>query len=467
MQGAASALVLTAFLLPGAVAAAEGAGHVATVPAYAPMDGDPLALLLYGADGKLSFDAFEVRADVLRVEAWDGGYHYVGDVFVQTFPNRATTHELRDAVVTLKAGGTEGYVGIHPDDEDRVGLVAPAPVDVATSERSVLGTYESTGSTTRPEKMNPTEVPYYYHAVEGPHLVIRAAGDFTFRGHGRIQLQGPDLVVSSREGQRTFETGVEPPSALGAGEMKQRWVVLEGENLTFRARADVAWTMALSELATEGALITPDGVVLAPAAAAPMPSPEPSPVERLASPAGVGLGLALGAVVVGGAGVFAVRRRRGHAVVHDPTESWDPEECLRRAGVHVEARHEARALEWILRARQLAPTSARAAATHAFILERLDRLEESFAAYEDAVAFGPDEGEHEMDAARLAARLGRPASDVEARVVRALAKTPPLVQRVEEDPAFRPLAGRPAFEMAAARAWARYTVQLSGEDARE
>jgi hypothetical protein len=454
--------ILTATLLAGpAFAQAE---EVARLAPSTPFEGDPLALLLDSGEGAMRLQTFEVRADALRLHEWSGGVHHVSDVGVRVFPNQNVSSVLHEVVVTLAVDQAQGFVGIHPAGGDAASFESSSPVRLESATRTEMNPDASTGSTTNSARRNPDSVPYYYHTVAGPHLLARAQGVVRFEGRGAIQIHGPDLLVASREETRRVDTGTEDDGAM-AGVTKERWVILEGENVTLRIGADAPWTLAMAEVRTADARITPEGVVLEPASASPR-----APGSSSSRPMGIALVAVVGAVVLGGGAGVVVLRRRRHAVVHDETESWDPEDCLRRAALHIESSRFDRALEWVTRARELAPTSARAAATQGFILEQLNRPEASLAAYEAAAGFAPEEGEHDVEAARVAMRLGRPVDDVERVLARALWKSPPFVQQVEEDPAFRPLAERPAFRRAVDNAWAAFTRELSrdaGDDVGE
>jgi tetratricopeptide (TPR) repeat protein len=180
-------------------------------------------------------------------------------------------------------------------------------------------------------------------------------------------------------------------------------------------------------------------------------------LKDASSSGGVGIlsGVVLGAVLAGGGGYLLHRRvRRAPAVPVTTSPAIDPLSPALAAEYYVglgeqalQFGEQAKALHYISLAREACPTSADVATTMAFVLGELGHYDEALAAYEDA--------------ARLAAQAGKPPEAVEALVVRALERTPEFVFDVEEDLEFRPLAIRPAFRDALARAWDRWG---DGED---
>jgi tetratricopeptide (TPR) repeat protein len=175
----------------------------------------------------------------------------------------------------------------------------------------------------------------------------------------------------------------------------------------------------------------------------------------------------LAAVAMGtGGGVLGWWRWRARGVrsaAFDPAEGWDAEDCVRRAEVHLQAGRLDRALEWSGMACRRAPTSAVACALHAFLLERLGRVDEALASYAEASRLGQD-GEPALCAARLAAASGRGADEVERLLADALARSPGFVEEAEGEPLFRRLRGRPRFESAVETAWSAHAARLSRDD---
>ena len=472
---AAPVLVLLAVLaLSGASpGAAEESRYETAFPAGASFEADALALLAGRSDEPLQMASFTLTAKRLRVYEGTRDYAVVqlGGSPVGFSPDSANrTYELTDVVVTFAQPPTVGFVGVHPR-EGAIGAFNASAAFVLESRNGTTlasnGGATAGGRDTQTDEA-PDSSPEFFRAVKGPHLATSAPGHLSFSGPARVKVYGPALRLEAAENASTLETGMRHDGDLAVRTAQRRWVVLESDALTFQAGSGTPWEMALGEVRTREAILSPEGTHILPAAA-PLPA---DPAVRWRERVSAWPLLAVGAAVAGTAGGLGWwwwwwwwwwRARAIRSAASDPAEAWDAEECVRRAEIHLESGRLERALEWLAQARRLAPTSVAACTLHALVLQRLGRADEALRAYVEAAILAQD-GEPALCAARLAATSGRGEGEVEGFVVEALARSPGLVEEVDGERVFRPLRGRPRFELALAQAWRAHLTRLSGED---
>lgn len=125
------------------------------------------------------------------------------------------------------------------------------------------------------------------------------------------------------------------------------------------------------------------------------------------------------------AAFWVSRRRRGG--------TWDAEQYAQLADAAAETGDHETALRWTREALRIAPTSVRLRQDEAFFLERLGEREAALAVYASLAAAHGD-AESEYRAARIVAQAEGEASEVVARLCRALARDPSIAEALLDDP---------------------------------
>lgn len=458
-------LLLLVLALPQAASAMgqeEGLESV-ELPAFTRLEGPSLAIYLDGYES-LSVRSFWLAA--AEVEIFEGRQHTF-DLpgapemrYPSDFHHSHATYTLHDVRMNLTGVSTPGYFGVHPGEGVTASVTPSLPTVVQASERTEYARGQPS-TDLLPE--DPRAQNRYTRIVEGPHLTLRSNGVLRYEGPARIHLSGIHLEVLARENVSTLRTGESRYSEGVVVHKETRWLVLDAPHVVFEMAADSPLQVGLSEARTDDLVITPDGVVMLPRRVSPQSA---APVQAGPGATLLAVPLVLGAAVLvaGGALYARARGRRPASAVNDPTEAWDPEDCMRRAALHLEGGRDERALEWTQRARALAPTSSLACAIEALLLERLGRLDEALAGYAQASELSPEEGEHDLCAARLAARAGRPDEEVDRYLERALGRTPSLVEELEQTPELADHLDCPPVAAAMQRAWSEHARDLSTEE---
>lgn len=424
-----------------------------------------------------ALEDFELEADDLRVVLASNRITSNKFISSESTPSNVT-FSLHDVRITSTGTREHGHVGIHPGAYREASIVPDRAARVAAQDWTYLHpTYDqsilSTTGPARPAltgwwtKVTPRSndgYRDYAHSVDHPNLVVESPGTFRYSGAGEVHVFGVSLVVSARENTTLLETGSFRKQEGAMDDGVQRWVILRSDNFTLKASSRDAWRIAFSELRVEDSIVTPAGV-RRPFGSSPA---DDDALPHVASRIAPSLLVFASAAVVGVGIVVLPRLKRdplpSHPTPLDPTESWEPEDCIARAAVHVEAGRFDRALEWLAQARRLVPTSARVRGMEAFVLGQLGKPEEALAAYAEASRLVPAEGEHDFLAARLVLRASRPVEEAEAFLIRALERSPDLAPEFDEDEILRALAERPRLAEALDRAWAEYARTLGGRD---
>lgn len=494
-------VLLTSPLAAGTEGTFQASGSV-TFPGGARLRFEPLLTLL---NGTASLSDFSLEAPRVVI-------HYMQQPFDETnlgelkfrHNGKQTSEEivLHDVRMSLAERPSGGQVWALPSSTATATCTSPLPMASESRERSDTGTtyIAGTDDVARPEG-NETRAFYHRQVVEGPHLMLECLGVVAYEGAGVLKVNGPDLEVTSREGSRRLRTGVEYDSPEGVRrEGGRRWALIEFPEGRWEAESVVPWVIGFRNASAEwdgtarfhaiGGAITGDGAPRdAGAGVARLEgdlAAELSPVRAreglltridvrgevralvlsgrvvetqaeasapVLRPGGVAVPLValllVGAALGGAAGVTWTRHRRPRA----PEPLFTLEDCMEAAGAAAAQEDWAEAAEWFGRAYAMAPGSARVCADYAFGLAQIGDVERAMALYEEASARSGD-GEADFNAAVLALQGGRPLSEAEARLARALERSPALVLSLDDEDFFD-LAGRPAYEAAVARAWAR------------
>lgn len=367
---------------------------------------------------------------------------------------------LHDVQVS-SLGHRRGYVGLHGGNSDGwLVFASNAPFPIESKEETWLNwNYAVTSDSVDGHRNGPTRSPFW-HRVDGPHLAVQAELEAVYVGSGEFHIAESGFIIRARENETKVEDRRSPQTPIH--EWTFGWAVLHADTAQLRLSGGWNVTAALMN-ATVGSLDlrpTAGSILITTNGPSSDALPAAGKLPTVFVPALAGLAVTL----VGG--FYVHTRRRSRTALEDPLECWEPEDCMRRAQVHVEAQRWERALAWTDRALGLAPTAASAHAKRALLLEKLGRLEEALAACQECSRLAPlGEGEHELRAARLLLRLGGSEAEALAAVLRGLERAPSLVADVEADPAFARLRSVEAFHDAVQEAWSRHLRELRGEGA--
>ena len=489
-QAAAAALLLGLLLLPAAAAAGATAdfstGSTLVFPADASLDLAPKAIYMN--------DTYEVAgltlvAPRVLVHVGSSTTHAVGVpgravVDVPTWPT-FSTFELHDVRLRLTSGSGPGFLGVYPQPGATAGLLSAG--DLVLTPQATLhvgGTLDDQAAHGEPEEAG------YGRNVPGPVLDVRAGGTLTYEGPGIVKLNGPSFVLEARENATPYHTGRRYAGDGPVRGMEETWVTLSFREATLRvehprmqvaaASTTVAWTGVATvadmrgEMASEdatyvarGQSVRLDGTFVGTIAAASSASGTPVALGRFEgdlqdtslAPAAIaprpvpawrplGLGLLLGvAVAVGLTGAYAYRVQRRR----EPP-ALSPEQYRDLADAAMENLRFADALEWIEKAQELAPASARLWMDKGYCHASLGDVPEALAAYERAAQLSSD-GEADLLAASLLLRAGEPdLAGAERHVERALQRSPAVAIEVQLDSVFDALRERPRVARALRRA---------------
>lgn len=474
------AILLLTLLVVAAPARAETsleAGE-ARLPADARVTGTPLLALATGVDvGRLLIEASELRLAVYRTEAVALNGAIVGRFYPN--PVNETKHELHN--VTIDARGSpedDGFAVLR----SRTGLATANPsqpggllLAAPRSSHNTMGGGTEAASDKRP---------YYQQEIEVPHVLYAGSGSLDHEGDAWMKLVGFDVTVTSDEGVFTFDAMKVEDTVVLHNETRT-WIVLSFPQGRVRIEGALPWTLAAAKVDFSSSSVA---VVPADKGDSPIPTEPASnllkgPFEGTAEPVVVGnkawLRLDLGDTPVPASlGSAASRHSYGLPVPRTSWMAWlavsallggmglvvgrwglapkpspaTVEDCLAAAAVAISQERWSVAAEWLARGRTLAPQSGRLCADLAYAKAQLGSHEEALDLFEEARRLGTEDGESLFHGALAALTVGRPAAEVEAWLVDALARSPTLVVDVEEG-LFEPVRGRPGVEEAVDRAW--------------
>lgn len=494
--------------------AAEAHGDVLvssfSLPADAQAGGELKVAMLNHMKHPLPLSHFRIEAASMRVHEYEAP-HLDAQVTQLRTETRQRSYNLTNVAITLGGETQLGYVAAVADHGSTWTISGSQPLSFESREETTLTSDRATAaSASRPSDR------FFVQHLRGAHVLAEGAGSVVLEGSGVLKIFGLPLILTSDENVSYFKTGRFQESPLA--QVEYRWVYIEATEFRIETVSPLEWLIASGQGSAQwnasfaldslgGSLWTDEGRIdVRPGTGAISGSFSSSFVplvvhgqcaiqmallgdfdsttypygERTSAPRAPPLAgsdaftsLMVALTVAGGGALLALHRIRapragrqdGAAAVHPsapPPPAIDaaslhdltPELCVSLAETQVQMECWPRALHWITLARQMCPTSASIRATEAFVLGEMGQTEEALAAYEEASRLDPEEGEHDLNAARLALRRGQPVDVVEAFVLRALARTPGLVAEVEPDDALTEALGvRPAFRAAVVEAW--------------
>jgi len=476
----AVALAVALLATPGALALDQGSftfNGVATLDSGGVVEMTPMGLL---ADHTEQLTAFQLKAAHAHVFRRDSSCTEISTPvlnYCNAFNAPESSYDLTNLTVTLVAGSVAGQAGLYPTEGSLdLGLEGPATIGAVDNARM--------GSPIPEDQVNPW-TPTYSCCQNGSAIVVNGEGAAEFRGAGAIKLDGPSVTLTALENTTTWNTGRHLSSSAPVRGVRETWltIVFDAGEMTLKTRGPLEAAGRLARLSWVGGVTLPDasgtlttgsgtydaqgteaylegtlsgtlhpqetlqGVAssfdvqgtLAHTNLAPhvqgqsklLPGSIPSwwlPVSL------VTVGLAVGAVV-------ALSRRRH--VEADPTLSV---EALRQlADFAMESNRPAEALDWIRRARDLAPTSSRLCLDEADCLAAMGEIDAALSCYREASRLSED-GEADLVAATLLASTGAEAARVAEFLGRALSRTPTLAMEVELDDTFDRLRASPPIQ---------------------
>jgi hypothetical protein len=390
--------------------------------------------------------------------------------------NHEETFALTDVAVRLATGDHSGWLGLRASGPGSLLAEASSGARFEEREPEVIGNDE-TAPTDAPQR------PTFSQPVVGAHVSILDTSAFRYTGRGELKFSGPDVILAAKENTTELRTGT-TREAGPVARMRLAWVSIEFDVGTLRAvglrdavaaapSVDVRWdgeatfTAREGALHTEGADLRADGssasidgrlaAALAPGERGTLLATidgdlrsttlHPAAITRL-SPAASGklLGLVALAAVLGGAATWAWMRHR--------RPRFSVEECVQLANAAAEEGDAQLALDWIARARRLAPGSGRLFLEEGYYLAQTDDVDGALDRLGRAAEL-LDTGEPELQAARLHATRRNDAARASALVVRALQRSPILILELEQDDALAALAADPAVKRAIGEAQRR------------
>lgn len=446
-------LIATCVLISGTThtAAAEEEEVAITMAAGHSIDGPALAMFLPWAYNGQNVHALTVWSPEIVLDIYSRSYDRVNNS-VKDFRVSASyeveRHVFTNVKLELRDLDPFGQIGVIAQPESSRIYHTPIEDVLLTASRT-----SDFGSATIFDTKGRENSHKFRYRLEAPHLRSESEGTFRFEGKALLHLWGPQVTMTSDQGTRLFSTGFWVEPDMGAYRKENlRWIQIRSTNLTVELAANLPVTIAMSYARSDAAFITPGGVHV------PTNQETEQPPMHQAFAATWILPVFLACFVTGG--IYWLRRGRrsaGH-VTTVVLESQDADESLRRADAHLAEERYLAAYKWCSEARSLAPTSIRACAMEAFILERLGRVEEALKVYGEASLLAPDDGGYDYAAARLAAEAGYAPEEVEIFLARALSKSPALVEEAGGEPSFLPLEERASFHRILDDARARFTA---------
>lgn len=439
-------------LVVASVAIAEGAAAVQSQVGAA----EPIAIFLSGEMEPPAIHSLVIKAPEATITRYQEDYSAIASIWIKEGQVESRRHVHNLTMSLVRAPGF-GYLALDGLPGVSVFSYVPesgAPPRFAWSNMTIFSYGNSTPGAYSPDTH------YYYRKIDDPHLVSQDSGRLSFTGGGVVKILGLSFKVESDEWSEEIFTGARRTSddtSLPGLQTQRVWIVVEAEEMTVELASTSPWSSAAAWVDVR------EGGICRRVAPAPKPRAFVGVVEQcemhdaasMGAPANAGLDMRiLGAAMMaaGGAGAaVAAWWRRGR---RGPQDRLSAELCMQLAESQVLAENWPRALHWAEKARHLAPTSALVRATQGFVLAQLERWDEALAAYEEASALAPHDGEHDLDAARTAAAAGRPPELVATFLLRALAQSPSLVSEVDGDEdLLGPLAGDAEVARALVDAW--------------
>lgn len=395
-------------------------------------------------------------------------------------------YELQNVTITLIPGRQAGWAGIQPSTgATHPSLTAQGESIVAARPSGVEGN-DAQHASREPD-------PDFYnvgHEIGQPYVEWQGTGGFTLRGSSFVKLVGLDVDVRDATQSFTLATGQFRDDSVAVHNHTFRWASLWLDDATLlvqtRGGVLVAFDQAqanwdgMTLLDLVGGTVDLNGAsyavtpgqgrmsgsfqsFLAPSVTDPTrtsiqfsgdiasASFARLPPSGPSSPLGgwdarwliLGVGL-----VVGGAGAAVVTAR----IARSRREGLGLEELVELGNIAAEDGRFGEALDWVRRARKLAPTSESLAIDEGFFLESLGMLDEAALLYQEASRLEKG-GEGDFALARLAMSHGGSLAEAETRLVRALQRQPTLVYEIDET--FAPLRRRPGAEAAIGQALSR------------
>lgn len=254
-------------LLAPFAGAASTSGHFLArgslgLPAHAVHDLEARLVYSSAHEEREAIASLRIEAPVVRLRYFERDFVQagVGNAGVyQEVPRSGAeeTHAFTDATVTLLPDGRHaGWLALFtPGESAPLSFEAWAPTRVTGQGWTSLG--DRTSDVSEREEPRP-EINGFSWRSQGPQLVLEGPGHVRREGAAMILLQGPDLLVRSAEGERSFPTGWATPQP--AGFRHDQWAFLEIENgtVTF-STSGLLTTVALSDFAewSGTAVLTP------------------------------------------------------------------------------------------------------------------------------------------------------------------------------------------------------------------
>lgn len=493
----------------GTLTAADGV----VLPPGSSLSGASSGFFLGSLEETLPLEALQIRASKVRLTEYAIHFTEV-DVPLQLYPpSRETGRDeprvqvFHNVTLTLDGGLQYGYVAAESSPLDarlRVLPASPSSLEGLDSSawRFVAGVEDS-----RPDTDDG-----YARVIRSPHVAINASGQVEVEGKAKLKLLGMTLSVTSDEGRRTIRTGDFRDSDAPVRNRTTRWVVIESDSLVLTATSSAPWFAAASEVeatwegtatlkSATGRLTSESAVYNASKSDVhltgafdtgifPLPNGGKmstlvqvsgdlhdtsihavAPVQGTSGKQSIWPPLLLGvALLAGGAatGMILLRRRSKEteavpardagvgALPIDAPPEMTAEYYVGLAEQALQFEDHVKALHWITLARQTAPTSAHVVTTLAYVLGELGHYDDALEAYEEASRLDPDDGEADLNAARLASQAGQPAEVVERFLLRGLERSPEYVVDVEDDPELRGVMDRPSVRKGVRLAWDRW-----------
>lgn len=364
---------------------------------------------------------------------------------------------LTNVTVTQTDDDPIGYFGVYPG-RTMGGSLAFAPGSVFTASLpQTLGNSPIAEETPTPDRYA------FGLPVRANHILAEASGTLALSGPGAVKAEGLDLRFDASENVTVVRTGISrSASTPAATERYEAWVFLEWSEgtLSLGSRGGLQVASAQFDGRFEGGFVASDatGTVSTAGHTYEARGTETAvrgdfAVELLASTSreakmavslagdlsdtsiagrarvepgvsGQGVGWGVGLVVLGvavGAAAFAFHR------VRSARGPLDLEEYRELAIQAMEAGRHGEALEWLERARRLAPSSAALLLDEAHCRGEMGDLEGALSSYDEAERLSPNDGEAAYESGLLLFRVApERRAEAEERLLRGVRQNPVL-----------------------------------------